>query len=125
MRTITIIASLLLIAGCSSTQPALDGKPEVKTHRVTGEVSTIVNRGLERTFDASVDAVKDDLKFTVESSVKDALVGVVKARTAENKLVTVTLNKKSDTVTSVSVTAGAFDSGIAKATVDRIVDRCN
>ncbi len=123
MRFILPVIAALLVAGCSSTQPAGEGRPEMKTHRVTGEVSTLVNAGLDRAFDQSVAAVRDDLQFTVESSAKDALVGVVKARTAQNKLVTVTLNKKSDTITSVNVSAGAFDSDVATAVAEKISSR--
>lgn len=123
--TVSLAALALSFAACSSTQPASDGKPEVKTHRVTGEVSSLLNTGLDNAYNAAVSAVKDDLQFTVESSTKDALIGVVKARTAQNKLVTVTLTKKSDSITGLAVSAGAFDSSIAKATADKIIARTN
>ena len=117
------LGALLGGFGCSSTQPAGTGRPEMKTHRVTGEVSTLVNSGLDRAFEQSVATVRDDMRFTVEKNQQDSLVGVVTARTAQNKLVTVTLHKKSDTITSVNVSAGAFDSDIAKAVAEKIAGR--
>jgi hypothetical protein len=125
MRTtpFLVLFTALGLGACTSTLPAGDGMPEMKTNRVTGDVNTLVNSGLDYTFDQTVAAVRDDMQFTLEHSAKDALVGVVKARTAQNKLVVVTLSRKSDAITGVNVNAGTFDPSIARAVADRIAAR--
>ena len=51
---------------------------------------------------------------------KDALKGVLTARTADDKSVSIALTKKSDAITAISVSAGPIEQSLAKTVLEKI-----
>jgi hypothetical protein len=117
---------VLLSAGsliaCTSTQPATDNNAEVRVNRVTGDTSCLTSVNLDRAYAGSLDAVRD-LQFTLESEAKDAIKGIVKARTADKSLVTITLTRKADMITHINVNAGSFNQGLAQTVMAQVQER--
>ncbi len=127
MRQTYTIASAaiaaLALAACSSTQAPADGRSEVKTHRVTGEVSTLLPAGLDTVHEQALRVVQDDLQLRVEKNNKDAMVGVIAARTADEKLITITLTRKADAITHVNTSAGPFNDDLCKRVIEKLQAR--
>jgi hypothetical protein len=75
--------------------------------------------GLDSAYNATKDALAE-LQFFITQDTKDALTGVVKARTADNKNLTVTLNKKSENITEVSVDPGVIERSLGQRVIETI-----
>lgn len=117
-----VLCPALTLASCTSSPSSTDGGAEIKTNNVTGTVSTTLNESLDDSFDAAEWAV-DDMKYTVTHRAEDAMKGVIKAKTADNTEVIVTLDRNGDELTNLSVSAGTLNTEIARALVTRIQDR--
>lgn len=108
--------------GCTSEPATTSTTSKIKTDNVTGTVSTLAQRSLERSFDASRAAL-EELQFKLGKAEKDALMGVLSAKTAEGTTVDVNLSKVSDEITDVSVNAGPLGTSLAQTVMAKIADR--
>lgn len=122
--TLLFVATLALAAGpgCTSQAPSSDSTAKIKTNNVTGTVSTLAQRSLDETYNASRAAL-DDLQFKVDKAEKDALMGVFKAKTADGTTVDVNLSKVSDKITELSVNAGPLSTDLAQTIMNKIADK--
>lgn len=86
---------------------------------MTGNTSTLASAGLDKAYEGSVRAI-NALQFKIESQAKDSLKGVIKAKTADGKTVSVDLTKKSDAITEVEVSAGPLEQSLARTVIEKI-----
>jgi hypothetical protein len=107
-------------AACTTTSEG--DRPAREQNRVTGTVTTLASTSLDRAYSASQDALAS-LQFPVQRQTKDALTAQLVAKTADDKTVTVYLNRKSDTITEVNVSAGPVNQALADTVAQRIQDR--
>jgi hypothetical protein len=113
---------VLAVGGCSSSYTTGFGS-EATFNKVTGNLDTIVEANLDQAFAATVGAI-DDMQFTTVSKAKDVMKGIVTAKTADSSRVTVTLEKRSENVTGVTVgVASMGKESVARAVLDKIVAR--
>jgi Protein of unknown function (DUF3568) len=108
------------LGGCSSTSPGTDKSTQVETNTITGEVTTLASTNLDSAFAAAKAGIAE-LQFTTTRDSKDALKGVLSARTADDKTVDVTLIRKSDNITEIVVSAGPINRSLAQSTMDAIL----
>lgn len=113
-------AVAILPAGCTSSQE--EDRPTREQNKVTGTVSTLVSAPLDRAFSAALSAV-EGLQFTTTRQTKDALKGQIAARTADDKTVNISLTRKSDSITEISVSAGPLNQSLADTVARRIQDK--
>jgi Protein of unknown function (DUF3568) len=87
---------------------------------VNGELRGTEAAPLDKVWDASQAAMKD-MQFPVVTKTKDALEGLLTARTAADKKVQVTLKKLSDSSTEIRIRVGTFgDEAISRMIMDKI-----
>ncbi len=110
----------LFAGGCSSTSGSSTANTTAsETNTITGAVSATASVDLDTAYNAAKDAVKR-LQFNLVSDAKDALTGVLKAKTADNKSVEIKVTKKSEKITDIVVDAGLIDRSLAQTTMDSI-----
>ena len=115
--------SALALTGCTSTQSAGNSNTAVTFNKTTGNIYTTVDRSLDDSFEASKRAM-DDMGYTTQESSKDVMKGIVKAREADNSLVTVDLSRQSDKVTQIPAKVGPFGSETkSRLILDKIHNR--
>jgi hypothetical protein len=107
------------LGACSSTTTSGTSSAAIEQNKVTGNTSTLASVGLDRAYEGSIRAI-NNLQFKVESQAKDALKGVIKAKTADGKTVSIDLTKKSDTITEVEVSAGPLEQSLARTVIEKI-----
>lgn len=107
------------LGACSSTTTSGTSSAAIEQNKVTGNTSTLASVGLDRAYEGSIRAI-NNLQFKIESQAKDALKGVIKAKTADGKTVSVDLTKKSDTITQVEVSAGPLEQSLARTVIEKI-----
>lgn len=107
VRTTTVAAlvtaSFWLAGGCSTTSTTDGGTATF--NKATGNMSTTVEAPLDRAFEASLAAL-EDLEFRTLGQSKDALNGVINAETATGDDIKVSLQKRTDAVTDVTIGMG-------------------
>lgn len=108
-----------VLGACSSTTSSGTSSAAIEQNKVTGNTSTLASVGLDRAYEGSIRAI-NDLQFKIESQAKDALKGVIKAKTADGKTVSIDLTKKSDTITEVEVSAGPLEQSLARTVIEKI-----
>ncbi len=108
-----------VLGACSSTTSSGTSSAAIEQNKVTGNTSTLASVGLDRAYEGSIRAI-NGLQFKIESQAKDALKGVIRAKTADGKTVSVDLTKKSDTITEVEVSAGPLEQSLARTVIEKI-----
>ncbi len=86
---------------------------------MSGTVSTLLATNLDGSYAAALRAIKE-LQFVVVKEAKDTLRGVIEARTADDRHVTIELEKRSDTITSLDVNAGGMRTELAETVARKI-----
>lgn len=118
-----VALSAVALTGCTSTQSAGSSNTAVTFNKTTGNIYTTVDRSLDDCFEASKRAM-DDMGYTTQESSKDVMKGIVKAREADNSLVTVDLSRQSDKVTQIQANVGPFGSeSKARLILDKVLNR--
>jgi hypothetical protein len=88
-----------------------------------GELKTTEPAPMDRTWDATVAAVKE-LQFPIVEQSKDALEARLVAKKAQDKDIRIKLNKVADNSTELHVRVGAFgDEAVSHEILDRIRKR--
>lgn len=115
---LAVVGAAGLLGACSTTSSSTSSAA-IEQNKVTGTASTLATAGLDKAYEGSVRAI-NGLQFKIESQAKDALKGVIKAKTADGKTVSVDLIKKSDTITEVEVSAGPLEQSLARTVIEKI-----
>jgi uncharacterized protein DUF3568 len=106
MRSVGMVVSVLAlsvgagVAGCKSTNGGTG-----TYNAVTRDLSSTVEAPLDRTFQATRDAVRD-MGFRETKANKDATTGVVQAKDAGDHTIEVRLRRASDRVTELTIDQG-------------------
>jgi hypothetical protein len=115
----TLLAGAGAMPGCMSTKDTAAGT-SAAFNKVTGNLTTNLSAPLDRVY-AATQAALDSLEFRPVDKQKDALQGIVTARMADGDRIVVTLEKRSDKVTGVSVEVGALGKeSTARLVLDKI-----
>jgi hypothetical protein len=110
------------VSGCSTSHTTAFGS-EATFNKMTGNMHTSVEANLDRSYAAAVGAV-EEMQFTTESKAKDVMKAVVVARTADKTRVQITMERRSENVTDVTVGVPAMgDESIARMVMDKMVAR--
>jgi hypothetical protein len=128
-RTVAAIAcfsflagATVLVGGCTSTTRTPQGATATY-NSVTGNLSTTVESNLDRTWDAAVAAV-NDMQYRIVDRNKDAMTGIINAKTADGSNVRVKADRQSDHVTGVTVGMGPMGKeATARTLMDKILSR--
>jgi hypothetical protein len=105
---------LLFVAGAAA------GAGAVGYAYVNGVVESTEAASLNRTWDASLAAMQD-LQYTVTSQAKDALVGNLTARNANNTEINIKLKYVSNTSTEVHIRVGKLgDETLSRTILSKI-----
>ena len=115
---VLMVSLLALTSGCVLVVGAAAGVAGYAW--VDGEAKATEAASLNRTWDASLAAMKD-LEFTVTEKSKDALAGNVTAQTADNKTVKIKLKYISNTSTEIRIRVGTFgDENLSRTILNKI-----
>lgn len=112
------LTTVLPMSGCLLVAAGAAG---VGTYAyVTGKLETTQEVPLDKAFEATKAGIKD-LEFTLVEEKKDALYGEVRAKTADNTSVTVTLKPLTEKTTEFSIRVGVFgDEDRSRLIMDKI-----
>ena len=87
---------------------------------VNGEVESTLSANIDKTWSATLAALKD-LQFNIGKTSKDVLNGNVESTTADGKSITIKLKRTSDTLTEVDIRVGKFgDKRVSDLILDKI-----
>ncbi len=90
---------------------------------INGEVKTTEGASLDRTWNATLAAMKD-LQFPVTSQAKDALEANLTARNASNTSISIKLKNLSNTSTEIRIRVGTFgDEALSRTILNKIDGR--
>jgi hypothetical protein len=114
-------AACLVIAlgACSTKPPEQAGGTPLTVNAMSGTVSTLLATNLDGSYAAALRAIKE-LQFVVVKEAKDTLRGVIEARTADDRNVSIELERRSDTITSLDVNAGGMRTELAETVARKI-----
>ena len=88
-----------------------------------GEITTTEGASLDRTWNATLAAVKD-LEFPVTDQAKDALEAHLTARNASNTNISIKLKNLSNTSTEIRIRVGTFgDEALSRTILNKINSR--
>jgi hypothetical protein len=94
------------LSGCSGSTKAGTKYTQLPDRSLqaifSGDLATVHNR--------AANVLKDDFEFTVTKDKKDALAGIIEAKTAKDEIVTVSTFKEGENTTKVRVNAGFLKS---------------
>ncbi len=86
-----------------------------------GELKSVVEASLEKTYQASQDAL-GDLEFPVTGRQKDAFSAELTARGGNDKKIEIDLKKLSDKMTEIKIRVGIFgDESLSQLILERIM----
>jgi hypothetical protein len=102
----TALLALAALTGCSST-PAAPGVSASTYNQLTGNLTTTLDATLDRAW-ASAKSTVEELQFRPGTSTKDALTGILTAKTADNTEVKIRLEQRTQSTTDVTVGVGPF-----------------
>ena len=129
MKPVRALFGACVLAGAAAALPgclalAVGAAAGVGTYAyVEGELKTMFDSNLDRTWDATRAAI-DDLQFRVEESTKDALGARLVAREADGKTVKINEEAKGGNLTEVRVRVGTFgDEAQSRLILDKIKAR--
>lgn len=115
---ILLLISLPLISGCAAVIAGGAGAGTVAY--IKGELQTNLEASLEKSVEATKLAV-DNLKFIKISEQVDSLTGEIIARTAQDKKITIKLNKVTGKTTKISIRVGVFgDQSLSQSLLEEI-----
>lgn len=90
---------------------------------IKGELHSTEDVSLDRAWNATQAAIKD-MGFTVTAKDKDAVSAELVALTADNKKISIILNRKADNVTEISIRVGTFgDESMSRLILEKIRKR--
>jgi hypothetical protein len=101
-----LLASALVLPACKSTQTS-SGGTTTTFHQITGDLTFTVDAPLDRTWGAAQAAV-EDLQFRTTGKSKDAIQGVLNAKAANDDSIKITIEKRTESATDVTVGVGPF-----------------
>ncbi|MEX2218457.1 MAG: DUF3568 family protein [Phycisphaerales bacterium] len=125
MKTMMAMA---MIAGATALGPACTttrtGSGTVEDYNaITGNLSTTLAAPLDKVYAASVQTMRE-LEFRQGEEKKDALVGIITAKMADDRVVSVRLDKKTDNLTAVTVGGGMLGSeSVARIVLEKIREK--
>jgi hypothetical protein len=100
------LASAALLPACKSTQPTAGGGTAT-FHQITGDLTFTVEAPLDRTW-AAAQAAVEDLQFRTTGKSKDAIQGILNAKAANDDSIKITVEKRTESTTDVTVGVGPF-----------------
>lgn len=122
MACVLVVLACALGVGCSSSHTTEFGS-EATFNKLTGNMETIVEADMDRTYAAAQGAL-EDMQFTIESKAKDVSKAIILSRMADKNRVQVTLDKRSQNVTGVTVgVASMTKEDTAREVLNKIVTR--
>ena len=112
----------LFLSGCAAV--VIGGAAGVGTYAyIRGELKTAENATLDRAWSAS-QAAMEDLQFKITTRQKDAIEGLLIARTAADKKIEINLKKLSDSTTEIRIRVGTFgDEDLSRLIIQKIEKR--
>ena len=123
---VTVMMALLLtlVSGCVLfVVGAAAGAGAAGYAWVDGEIKTTEAATLDRTWSATLAAMKD-LEFPLTSQAKDALEANLTARNASNKQIQITLKKLDNASTEIHIRIGTFgDESLSRLILNKINSR--
>jgi hypothetical protein len=122
LMTVLLMASLLVFgSGCILFVAGAAAAAGAGGYAyVNGEITSTEAASLNRTWDASLAAMRD-LQFPVTSQVKDALEGNLTARNAKNTEIKIRLKYVSNASTEVHIRVGTFgDETLSQTILNKI-----
>jgi hypothetical protein len=122
--TVLMASLLTLMSGCVLfVVGAAAGAGVAGYAWVNGEIKTTESASLDRTWNATLAAMKD-LEFPVTSQAKDALEADLTARNASNTSINIKLMKMDSASTEVHIRVGTFgDESMSHAILNKINSR--
>ena len=123
-QILTCAGALALLVACTGCPVlvvgAVAGAGAATYAYVNGEVESTLSAGMDKTWSATLAALKD-LQFNTGKTSKDALNGHVESTTADGKSITIKLKRVSDTLTEVDIRVGKFgDQRVSDLILDKI-----
>lgn len=113
------VLSLSLLSACRTTQDPESGR-DVRYNKVTGHLNTVLEAPIERVWSA-VQAAVDELQFKPGTTNKDALTGILTAKTADNNNIRIRIERLTENTTDATVIVGPFgEQDTAREIMDRI-----
>ncbi|MGO9584842.1 MAG: DUF3568 family protein [Limisphaerales bacterium] len=124
MITVTMAALLVFGSGCILFVAGAAAGAGVGGYAyVNGEVKATESASLDRTWDATLAAMKD-LEFPVTEQAKDALEANLTARNASNTSISVKLKNLSNASTEIRIRVGTFgDESLSRTILNKINSR--
>ena len=118
-----IVVLILIVALCSCVPTVVNRESGYNVAYVAGQLQARQDKPIDDVWLATQDALVD-LGLTVSSKEKDSLTGAIVARGAEDKKVSVSLERLSDNRTMVRIRVGVLgDENLSFAVLDRIENR--
>ncbi|MGA2280605.1 MAG: DUF3568 family protein [Verrucomicrobiota bacterium] len=119
--TVLMASLLALVSGCALfVVGAAAGAGAAGYAWVNGEIKTTESASLDRTWNATLAAMKD-LEFPVTSQAKDALEANLTARNASNTSISVKLKNLSNASTEIRIRVGTFgDESLSRTILNKI-----
>lgn len=121
---IILVTGLLMNSGCAAVLvggAAAGGAGAVLY--IKGELHSTEDVSLDRAWNATQAAI-NDMGFTVTAKDKDAVSAELVALTADNKKISIILNRKADNVTEISIRVGTFgDESMSRLILEKIRKR--
>jgi hypothetical protein len=106
--------------GCTA-QPQPGGA--VRYRSITGELTATLDAPLDRVWGAAQGAV-EELQFRSQDRSKDAITGILRAKTADNSDIRIRLDKRTEGTTDVNINVGTFgNESTARLIMDKIKAR--
>lgn len=115
-----LLFSIIIMQGCVAIIGAGAGAGTVAY--VRGELQTTYAASFNRTWDASVKALKD-LGITIYNTKKDATEGDIEATKADGTKVKINLKPKGQDITEVRIRVGIFGDEEVSRTISNQVSR--
>lgn len=115
-----LLCSLIMMQGCVAVIGAGAGAGTVAY--VRGELQTSYAASLDRTWDASIEALKD-LGITIYNTKKDATEGDIEATKADGTKVKINLKPKGQDITAVKIRVGIFGDEEVSRTISNQISK--
>ncbi|MGQ9570457.1 MAG: DUF3568 domain-containing protein [Thermodesulfovibrionales bacterium] len=115
-----LLCSLIMMQGCVAVIEAGAGAGTVAY--VRGELQTSYAASLDRTWDASIGALKD-IGITIYNTKKDATEGDIEATKADGTKVKINLKPKGQDITTVKIRVGIFGDEEVSRTISNQISK--
>jgi hypothetical protein len=100
------LAATSVFTGCKTKQTTAGGNPAT-FHAITGDLTFTVDAPLNRAWGAAQAAV-EELQFRTTGTSKDAIQGILNAKAANDDAIKITIEKRTEQATDVTVGVGPF-----------------